>query len=142
MNELKELMRVLFAIFRYPAAIVIAFVASIATLCYSPEFSQPWAPNDDSTFWGFIWFFKYLFSTGMVGVAAGGLCLPRNQRWIGSLCLLFLGLGFTLWVSLLDPGTFNFFLLVPIAAGGIIPVVIHYLLRPKSAQTSSIDAPV
>lgn len=132
MNELKELMRVLFAIFRYPAAIVVAFVASIGTALYLPDLLQQWDPSDDSTFWRFVWF----FSTGLAGVAAGGFCLPCNQRWVGSLCLLFLGLSFSFYVfctfSENDPGGANLFPLIPLAVGGVIPVAIHYLLRSKS----------
>lgn len=130
MKEFKELMRVLFMIFRYPAAVVVAFVASIATVEYFPYVSPIWNINDDSVF-DFMWF----FSTGLAGVAAGSFCLPRNQWWIGSLCLLLLGLGFAFWafcaVSEDDSGGANLFPLVPLAAGGIIPAVIHYLLRSK-----------
>ena len=124
MKELKELIRVLFAIFRYPAAVAVAFVASVGTVIYLPGFFQCDNPN-----------FFYFSCTGLAGVAAGSFCLPRNQRWIGSLCLLFLGLGFTFYVvsafSEDDSGGANLFLLVPLAVGGIIPVVAHYLLRNK-----------
>jgi len=129
----------LFVIGRYFAAVVVAFWASIATVSYLPNLFLSWTSNGDSPFWDFIWF----FFTGLAGVAAGSFFVPRKQWWIGSLFLLFLGLGFALWVfctfSEDDPGGANLFPLVPLAAGGIIPMVIHYLLRPKSARTSSID---
>jgi hypothetical protein len=138
MKELKELMRVLIAIFRYPAAIVVAFVASMATVIYLPGLFPERIQNDDSTFWDFAWF----FSTGLAGVAAGSFCLPRYQRWIGSWCLLLLGLGFAFFVfcacSEDDSGGDNLFPLVPLAAGGIIPVVIHYLFRRKQPTKTAL----
>jgi peptidoglycan/LPS O-acetylase OafA/YrhL len=126
---MKELIRVLFAIFRYPAAVVVAFMASIATSIHLPDLFQMWDPNDSSVFGDSVCF----FSTGLVGVTTGSFCLPRNQRWIGSLCLLFLGLGFAFCISSAasedDSWGPDFSLLMPLAAGGIIPVVIHYLLK-------------
>jgi hypothetical protein len=123
MKEFKELIRVLFAIFRYPAAVVVAFMASMATVIYLPGLFQ----SDDSDRW--------FFCMGLAGVGAGTFCLPRNQWWIGSLCLLFLGLGFSFFVFCAvsddDSGGANLFPLVPLAAGGIIPAVIHYLFRNK-----------
>jgi hypothetical protein len=135
---MKELMRVLFAIFRYPAAIVVAFVASMATVIYVPSLFPEWIQNDDSPVWGFVW----LSSTGLAGVAAGSLCLPRSHQWIGALSLLFLGLGFTFVVPSLvtddDPGICNFFSLLALGIGGIIPVAIHFLLRPKLSLKQSV----
>jgi hypothetical protein len=125
MKEFKELMRVLFAVFRYPAAIVVAFVASMATVFYLPLLQ-----NGDSDGWFFFWF----FCMGLAGVATGSFCLPRKQWWIGSLCLLFLGLGFAFFVFCAvseDDSGANLFPLVPLATGGIIPVVIHFLFRNK-----------
>jgi hypothetical protein len=49
MKEFKELIRVLFAIFRYPAAVVVAFMASMATVIYLPGLFQ----SDDSDRWFF-----------------------------------------------------------------------------------------
>ena len=132
MKELMELMRVLLAIFRYPAAVVVSFVASMATVCYLPELSQPWTSNNNSVPWDLILFFL----TGLTGVAAGSFCLPRNQRWVGSLCLLFLGLGFAFYVFRIlsedDSGTFDFFSLVALGVGGVVPAIIYYLRRSKS----------
>ena len=130
MKELKELMRVLFAIFRYPLTIVVALVASIIAAANWQDVSQNWAPNGDSAFWDLVCY----FFAGLAGVTAGSFCLPRNQRWIGSLCLLFLGLGFALFVLGFgedDSEGGYFFPLVPLTVGGIIPVIIHYLLRNK-----------
>ena len=125
MKEFKELLRVLLAIFRYPAAIVVAFMASMTTVFYLPSFFQ----SNDSDGWFFFWF----FCMGLAGVSAGSFCLPRNQWWIGSLCLLFLGLGFAFWVfcACEDDSGLNLFPLIPLAAGGIIPVLIHCLFRNK-----------
>lgn len=130
---MKELMRILFAIFRYPAAIVVAFVASIATISYLPDLFPAWTESTNSPFWDLIWF----GCTGLAGVAAGSVCLPRKHQWIGSLSLLVLGLSFTGFVYFMfsednDSVISKLLLLVPLGAGGIIPVVIHYLLRPKS----------
>jgi peptidoglycan/LPS O-acetylase OafA/YrhL len=134
---MRELMRILFAIFRYPAAIVVAFVASIGTIIYLPNAYQMWDLNGDSAFWDFIGF----FCTGLMGVAAGSFCLPRNQRWIGSLCLLILGLGFTLCMfgglSLDDSESSQesfFSPLVPLGIGGSIPILVYSLPRLKSGS--------
>jgi hypothetical protein len=131
-QRIRAIGRILFVIFRYVAGVVVAFVASIATIIYLPHLFPAWTSNGYSFFWDF----KCLFCTGLAGVAAGSFCLPRIYRWIGSLFLLFLGLGFALFVfcsfSEDDSGGANLFPLVPLTAGGIIPVVIHYLLRSKS----------
>lgn len=129
---MKELMRVLLAIFRYPAAIVVAFVASIATMSYLPDLLPQWSMNNDSSFGGSV----CLFSIGLGGVGAGSLCLPRNHQWIGSIFLLLLGLGFTFFVSYMfseedDSIISDLLSLVLLATGGLIPVVIHYLLSNK-----------
>jgi hypothetical protein len=98
---MKELMRVLFAIFRYPAAMIVAFVASIITALNFPPY----------------WDFLSLFFTGLAGVGAGSFCLPRSQQWIGSICLLFLGLGFAFYIRCAfsedDP---DFFPLLPLVS--------------------------
>ena len=127
---MKELMRVLFAIFRYPLAIVVSFVASIVTALYLPYFFPVCASNDDSSLRDFPWFFLI----GLAGVGAGSFLIPRNQRWIGSLVLLFLGLGFAFYVLPLseeNSGAWDFFPLVPLGVGGIIPGAIYYLLRNR-----------
>ena len=129
---MKELMRVLFAIFRYPAAIVVAFVASMTTVFYLPDLFPGWTSNVDTPFWEFTW----LFSIGLAGVTAGGIFLPRKQQWIGSIFLLFLGLGFAFFIfgmfSENDHSTISdLFPLLPLGIGGLIPVIIHFSLRPR-----------
>ena len=138
-TNIKELLRVLFAIFRYPAAIIVAFVASIVTVSHLPDLLPQWSMNDDSSFGGSV----CLFSIGLAGVGAGSLCLPRNHQWVGSVFLLLLGLSFTCFIPYMfseedDSAISDLVSLVLLATGGLIPVVVHYLFRNKR----SIKTPV
>jgi len=132
--HLKVLLLVLLIIFRYIAAVVVAFVASIVTLSHLPDLFEARTVNADSPFWDFIWF----SCTGLAGVAAGSICLPRKHRWIGSLFLLILGLGFTLLIfgsmSEDDLGSFDLFPLLSVGVGGIIPVAVSFLWERKQNQ--------
>jgi len=131
--RIKTMLWGVFVVVRYIVAVVVSFFVSMAIAISLPDFLPAWTSND-SHFWDFMW----LFSVGFVGVAAGSLCLPRSHQWFGSLILLFLGLGFTLFVCCGFSGDDSgaLFPLVPIGCGGILPVVIHFLLRPKSESMS------
>ena len=122
---IKELIRVLFVVVRYLTAVAVTFAASVETVSHLPHLFPASNSNINSPFWDFIWFFP----TGLAGVAAGSFCLPRNHRWISSMSLLCLVLGYALIFCL----AFNdFFPLVPLSIGGIVPVVTLFLQRSKS----------
>lgn len=131
-TRIKTLFWVLFVIVRYIAAVIVSFIASIATFFCLGAFLSAWASNSNSPYVQIVCF----SSAGLAGVAFGSFCLPRNHWPMGSLFLLLLGLGFALCVFSsffecdLEPSDFS--PLVSLAAGGIIPVVIHFLLRPGS----------
>jgi hypothetical protein len=128
---MKELIRILFTIFRYPAAVVVAFVASVLTLINLPDLFVTETTNADSPFTNFIW----LFCIGLAGVTAGSACLPGKHRWVGSLVLLILGLSFTLFVFGFTGGENSvscvFFSLASIGVGGIIPAVFFFFWERK-----------
>jgi hypothetical protein len=119
--------------FRYFAAIVVAFMASILSIFPLESLLGHLNPGIDPNYWFYLW----PFGIGIAGVSAGSLCLPRNHRWFGSLFLLFLGLGFTVRIFYnatngYDVLSDGIFLYVPLSIGGLVPVTLHYLLRPKS----------
>lgn len=133
--HIKTPLSILLVVVRYVLAVVVAFVASMVVVVYFPDFFQAW--RSDSPFWVFSWF----FCIGLAGVGAGSICLPSNHRWIGSLCLLLLGLGFTLSIfgklssDDSEPSETSFFSpLVSLGTGGSIPVLIYFLLRLKSGS--------
>jgi O-antigen ligase len=125
--------------FRYIAAILVAFVVSIAAsfsvVLVLPFifFGEKAALVVSSVCFGFV---------GFIGVLAGTFCLERDSRRFGSLVLIVLGLGFyaQLWLRLnyerpeYHPREFPHFW--PLAIGGLVAVVYFFL---KSAPNKSLQ---
>ncbi|HEY1790037.1 MAG TPA: hypothetical protein VGJ73_17960 [Verrucomicrobiae bacterium] len=137
---------------RYIAAVIVGFFASIAALTgvldFSILFESAGYPDlSDGIFkWGL------LIVVGFAGVFAGSFCLPRKNRWIGSIVLLVLGVGFvSFWLVVVSFGLFihpapinsasllqafqSLITALPLAMGSTIAVVIHFLLRPKPSSS-------
>jgi hypothetical protein len=89
--------------------------------------------------------------TGFVGVFTSSFLIPRSSRWIASLFLLGLGVGFYAWLwrqteyARLEPHPSEFPHFIPLLCGGLVAVVIHFVWwlrrRPNTALEPTPTAP-
>lgn len=81
--------------FRYPAAVVVAFVASVVTLIslagISFSMRTVW---DSSPTLSYVYGWILNLLVGFNGVFFGSLCLRRSDRLFGAMVLLVLGICF------------------------------------------------
>jgi hypothetical protein len=127
---------------RLLAAVVVSFLVSMVIFGF---FTSIWAvfilPFIPDSWNGVLWFGTFTI-VGFAGVLTGSFCLPRAHRWFGSLVLLMLGVGFaSFWIITTyygrpEGGSLFGFLFgdLPLAIGGIIPVILNYLRRPKNVE--------
>ena len=128
---------------RYPAALVMVFLVSVATLFMSGAFCQALPRLAISDIFAFV-------SSSIVafmGVFCGSFCFRHAKRPFGSVFLLMFGLGF--YVCFMaredilrgDPFHFPFGGFVMLAIGGGAAVGLQYWLRPNTAPEPTVAAP-
>jgi len=122
---------------RYPAAVVVALLASVATAVLLGMLGQIIRPVIVTgshpvldTVAAFCVEVSFKVSLGFSGIFVGSMCFRRTKRFFGSVLLLLLGVGFTfriLYVTTVERGDsfpFGYFSLVVI--GGAAAVAIIY----------------
>ena len=114
---------------RLPAAILVAFIASVLWfILYSEAFS----------FVGAYWANVLL---GLTGVFFGALCLQRPHRFLGSVILLVGGIVIDAFFEDSDDKVYPLSVFW-VAIGGLVAVVFYFWRRPpKNALTSMATAP-
>jgi hypothetical protein len=115
---------------RFPAAIIVAFVASVATIfIYAFIGVSTGMTSDSSPVLSAVLPASFNFLAGFTGVFFGSLCLRRSDRLVGSAGLLALGLCFEVLMLGSAHGEFHF-PLGAIATGiGGLSVVGFYFWR-------------
>jgi hypothetical protein len=129
---------------RFPAAIVVAFVASVATevifaifdlLTHITSDSYPVLSVVLAAFSNFV--------VGLCGVFFGALCLRASERGSGAVVLLALGISFEFFIFGSAHGEFHFPRgVIATGIGGLMAVALCYWRTPpnKSPEPTAVGA--
>lgn len=135
---------------RYPAAVVVAFVASVATgVIYTVIGAATGMTSDSSPTLSDVPPAIFNFLAGFAGVFFGSLCLRRCDRLFGSAGLLVLGICFEVLMLGSAHGEFHFPRgAIATGIGGLLVVGIWFgcrppntALEPTAAAPSISDVP-
>jgi len=129
---------------RYPAAVVVAFVASVATfVIYGIIGVSTGMTSDSSPTLSVVLPASFNFLAGFAGVFCGSLCLRRCDRLAGAAGLLVLGICFEVLMLGSAHGEFHFPLgAIATGIGGLLAVGLFLWRKPpKNALEPTAAAP-
>jgi len=102
---------------RFFAAVLVAFLASVVTFIFYTVLDCRWGPEFENALIGFI------------GVFSGSIYFIRPNRFLGSVILLVLGVGFDMLLEDSDDKVYPLSVFW-VALGGLVAVAYYYLRRP------------
>ena len=104
---------------RFLVAVFVAFLASVITFALFTLSDCRWGPEFENALIGFI------------GVFCGSVCFIRPFRFLGSVVLLVMGVGFDLLLEDTDDKVYPLSVFW-VALGGLVAVAFYYWRRPPN----------